>query len=101
MKKKDFNLINLDKVDSTSKRLKYLIKKNNKIDNVCVSSNFQTDGYGRRKSKWISYNGNLHLSILIKPFCNIKVVNQLSFISAISMGELIKENTNWKKQKMK
>ena len=58
--------------------------------------NYQTNGYGRRNTKWYSYKGNIHLSILIKPNCNIQKVNQLSFATAISLGEILTNLSNKK-----
>ena len=78
-------------LNSTNDKVKLLVKKNKKIKNICVIADKQTKGYGRRKEKWYSYRGNLHLSILIKPNCIINKVNQLSFLSSVSVGETIKK----------
>ena len=44
-----------------------------------------------RKTTWFSYKGNMHLSILLKPNCFLNVVNQLSFVSAITIGDTLKK----------
>ena len=84
-----FKIIYFKKLNSTNLKLKTLIKKNKNINNLCVSSNYQTKGYGRRNTKWYSYSGNIHLSILIKPNCHLTKVNQLSFLACLSLGEIL------------
>ena len=86
-----YNLINLKTVKSTNIEIKKLFLLNKKISNLCLSADNQTAGYGRRNTKWFSYPGNLHLSILLKPRCNLEVVNQLSFLTSISIGETLKK----------
>ena len=79
-----YNLINLKTVKSTNLEIKKLLMLNKKINNLCLSADNQTGGYGRRNTKWFSYPGNLHLSILLKPKCSLETVNQLSFLTSIS-----------------
>ena len=86
-----YNLINLKTVKSTNLEIKKLLLLNKKINNLCLSADNQTDGYGRRNTKWFSYPGNLHLSILLKPKCKLETVNQLSFLTSISIGETLKK----------
>ena len=64
-KKFNFKLISFDKLNSTNLKLKSLIKKNKKNNYLCISANYQSNGYGRNKAKWYSYVGNIHLSIVI------------------------------------
>ena len=84
-----FKLINVKNVTSTNIEIKKFINK--KFKNICLTSDLQTGGYGRRKTKWFSYKGNMHLSILLKPNCFLNVVNQLSFFSAITIGDTLKK----------
>ena len=103
MKKKyiDYKIIFVDKVTSTNSELKSLIRKNNKLNNVCLCAENQSKGYGRRNTKWFSYNGNIHLSILIKPNCILSKINQLAFVTSISIGEVIKKISKKKEIKYK
>ena len=89
--KKKYNLINLKTVKSTNLEIKKMISSNKNINNLCLSADNQTDGYGRRNAKWFSYKGNIHLSILVKPKCRINEVNQLSFMTSISLGDTLKK----------
>ena len=65
--KKKFNLIKLKTVKSTNLELKKMISSDTSINNLCLIADNQTEGYGRRKTKWFSYKGNIHLSFLLKP----------------------------------
>ena len=96
---KKYNLIKFRTVKSTNLEIKKMISSDIKNNNLCLSADKQTNGYGRRNTKWFSYNGNVHLSILLKPKCQINEVNQLSFVTSISLGDTlkkIKENINVK-----
>ena len=59
---KNFDFFNFDSVNSTMEISKKKLKKKN----LCIVANTQTNGIGRRGNKWISTEGNLHLSYLIK-----------------------------------
>tara|TARA_Y100000590_G_C15736977_1_gene1018922 strand:- start:282 stop:1016 length:735 start_codon:yes stop_codon:yes gene_type:complete len=87
--KNNYNLIELNNVKSTNTEIKKYLNKDNNLINFCISASNQSNGYGRRKSKWFSYNGNIHLSLLLKPKCNIRKVNQISFITAVSIGKTL------------
>lgn len=89
--KKKYNLINLKTVKSTNLEIKKMISSKISINNLCLSADNQTDGYGRRNAKWFSYKGNIHLSILVKPKCSINEVNQLSFMTSITLGDTLKK----------
>tara|TARA_B100000029_G_scaffold516802_1_gene634607 strand:- start:8707 stop:9435 length:729 start_codon:yes stop_codon:yes gene_type:complete len=96
---KKYKLLNLKKVKSTNFELKKILKKKKNIENLCVSADIQTSGYGRRKTKWYSYKGNIHISIFLLPNCSLNKVNQLSFLTSISIGQTlkkIKKNINFK-----
>jgi len=92
--KKKFNLIKLKTVKSTNLELKKMISSNTSINNLCLIADNQTEGYGRRKTKWFSYKGNIHLSFLLKPKCKINEINQLSFMASISIGDALKKIKN-------
>ena len=101
MKTNKYNLINLKTVKSTNLEIKSLLESKKNINNLCLCSINQTGGYGRRNTKWYSYKGNIHLSILLRPNCKINEVNQLSFMTSISIGDTLKKikkkiNINYK-----
>ena len=56
--KNNYNLIELNNVKSTNTEIKKYLNKDNNLINFCISASNHSNGYGRRKSKWFSYNGN-------------------------------------------
>ena len=86
-----YKLINFKKVKSTNLELKKILKKKKSINNLCISAEHQTAGYGRRNSKWFSFKGNVHLSIFVIPKCSLNRVNQLSFLTSLSIGQTLKK----------
>jgi len=92
--KKKFKLIKLKTVKSTNLELRKMISSDTSINNLCLIADNQTEGYGRRKTKWFSYKGNIHLSFLLKPKCKINEINQLSFMASISIGDALKKIKN-------
>ena len=63
-----FDFHYLEEVDSTMSKIKNISSKNN----ICLIANKQTNGIGRRGTSWISPNGNIYISVLLKNILNIK-----------------------------
>ena len=84
---KNFDFFYYNSVNSTMEIAKKKLRKKN----LCIVSNMQTNGIGRRGSKWISPEGNLYLSYLIKY--NLEIKNHFIFTAAIasSVCELVKK----------
>ena len=84
---KNFEFFNCNVVDSTMEIAKIKLRKKN----LCIVANSQTNGIGRRGNKWISPEGNLYLSYLIKY--NLEINNHFIYTAAIasSVCELIKK----------
>jgi len=85
--KKNFDFFNYNSVNSTMEIAKKKLRKKN----LCIVSNIQTNGIGRRGNKWISPEGNLYLSYLIKY--NLDIKNHFIFTAAIasSVCELVEK----------
>ena len=84
---KNFDFFNFDSVNSTMEISKKKLKKKN----LCIVANAQTNGIGRRGNKWISPEGNLYLSYLIKY--NLEIKDHFIFTAAIasSVCELVQK----------
>jgi BirA family transcriptional regulator, biotin operon repressor / biotin---[acetyl-CoA-carboxylase] ligase len=50
----------------------------------------QTAGRGRRGRTWISPEGGLYFSLLLRPTCSPSVAAQLSFVSAIALADAVR-----------
>ena len=68
----NFNLIKLNKVDSTNN---YAVKllKNRIFSPTIIVSNIQTGGRGRYGNKWISLKGNIFMSIFFEINKRLKI----------------------------
>ena len=74
-----FKLIVFDKLDSTNSEAMGMAQ-NAKVDsNYAILAKSQTNGRGRSGKNWQSRSGNLHVSLLIKPDKELKLLPQLSF----------------------
>ena len=54
-----------------------------------VTTRRQTAGRGRRGKSWVSPEGNLYASIVLRPDRPPAVLSQLSFVVALAVGELL------------
>ena len=90
-----YNLIIFDELDSTNLEAKRLIESGIDSDLVIVSSK-QTNGRGRRGKEWISDEGNLYLSLILRPYGKPHTFCQLSFVTALALYDalsaLLKDN---------
>jgi len=89
---KNTKLINHQKIDSTNEEAKRYLLANEALDDndiVAITSNIQSHGKGRLGRVWQSEEGNLFLSLIVKPNCDFKDFGQLSFISSIALRRAI------------
>ena len=68
----NFNLIKLNKVDSTNNYALKLLKNKNFSPTIIVS-NIQTKGRGRYGNKWISLKGNIFMSVFFEINKRLKI----------------------------
>ncbi len=75
---------------STQNYLKELLFDNPDIsEGTVISASHQSAGQGRHGRIWQGAEGNLFLSLLIKPKCNINQMGQISLISALAVSNVI------------
>jgi len=58
-------IIKLDEVNSTHTYLKNYIKENGYTENICIYTDYQTNGIGSRGNSWSGIKGNLFFSFVI------------------------------------
>ncbi len=63
----NFDFHYLSEVESTMSKIKHYSSERN----ICLMANKQKNGFGRRGSKWVSPEGNVYISILLKNVLNI------------------------------
>ncbi len=80
-------------VDSTQSLAIALAEKyrGENIHGAVVIAEQQTSGRGRMKRKWISPQGGLWLSVLLKPSIPIASSTMLSFVAALAVCEAVRQ----------
>lgn len=85
---KKYNLLIFDEVDSTNLEARRLVEHNIAGNFVIVSSK-QSKGRGSYSRSWVSLEGNLHCSILLKTYSKISLISQLSFVTSLAIYDTI------------
>ncbi|MDE3060629.1 MAG: biotin--[acetyl-CoA-carboxylase] ligase [Pseudomonadota bacterium] len=84
----DYHLLSYDTLDSTNEEAKRLAKNGGRHGAV-VWAKRQSEGRGRMGRHWVSAEGNLFVSILLKPSKPFQELGQLSFVAAIAAIEAL------------
>jgi len=80
----DFHLLSYDSLDSTNEEARRLAE-GGASHGAVIWAKKQTDGRGRQGREWVSNEGNLFVSILLSPDCDLVAAAQLSFVAGISV----------------
>jgi BirA family biotin operon repressor/biotin-[acetyl-CoA-carboxylase] ligase len=85
-----YRLLCCDSIGSTNEEAKRLAS-GGAAEGTLVWAREQTAGRGRRGRSWISPNGNLYVSLILRPDCPISTVAQLGFVAAVAVGGALRE----------
>ncbi len=80
-----YKLVALDEVDSTNDEARRLAEEGAE-EGTLVWGLSQRKGRGRRDRDWASPEGNLYLSLLLRPDCPPREAAQLSFVAAMALA---------------
>ena len=83
-----YRLVELDCIDSTNAEARRLAQ-DGAPDSTLVWAKRQTAGRGRRGREWVSGEGNLYFSILLRPTYSAQNVMQLGFVAANAIADAI------------
>lgn len=61
-------------------------------EGMVVRADEQTGGHGRHGRKWISQKGNLFMSVLLRPSCNVQSIGMLSLLSGLAVAKTIQKH---------
>ena len=88
-----YNLIALDQIGSTNDEAKRLAAKGEDVcpDGTLVWAKSQTAARGRRGRTWESLDGNLFLSLVLRPDVPAMEATQLGYVAALAMYDTIGE----------
>ena len=84
----DYHLLSFDVLDSTNEEAKRLAKAGG-AHGAVVWAKKQTSGKGRMGREWVSQDGNLFVSILLKPKQPITALSQVSFVASVAVVEAL------------
>ncbi len=84
----DFHLLSYDEVDSTNDEAKRLAE-GGASHGAFLWAKRQTSGRGRMGRHWISDEGNLFVSVLLKPGMPQERLAELSFVAALAVLETL------------
>lgn len=85
-----YRLVALDRIDSTNEEAKRLARQGAE-DGTLVWAREQSAGKGRGGRSWKSPQGNLYLSIVLRPECPPVRAAELSFVAAVALGAALGE----------
>lgn len=85
----NYKLLVFNEIDSTSSEAIRIAKRDKPDRNYAILAKSQTKGRGRSGKNWQSTSGNLHTSLLIKPKCELELLPQLSFVTALSVYDTL------------
>lgn len=86
----DYHLLAFDELDSTNDEARRIALKGGGTGHgAVVWAKRQTAGRGRMERKWESREGNLFVSVLLAPDCDIAEASQLSFVAAVAARDAI------------
>lgn len=77
----DYHLLTYQQLDSTNEEARRLAEGGG-AHGAFIWALRQTHGRGRKGKDWISQKGNLFVSALLQPECDLTILPQLSFVAA-------------------
>jgi BirA family biotin operon repressor/biotin-[acetyl-CoA-carboxylase] ligase len=83
-----YDLVTFETIDSTNEEARRRAVLGAR-EGTLVWGLEQTAGRGRRGRTWQSPPGNLYMSLLLKPACGLEAAAQLSFVTAVALGEAL------------
>jgi BirA family biotin operon repressor/biotin-[acetyl-CoA-carboxylase] ligase len=89
---KNFIIHEFSKLESTNKTVAELAILNKISDHEIILAKSQSAGRGRANREWISPEGNLYFSLLLKPQIALEKIPQLSFVAIAALRLAVKDS---------
>ena len=86
----DYHLLSFESIDSTNEEAKR-IAANGGSHGAVIWAKEQTAGRGRGDREWQSLPGNLFVSVLLRPGCDLEAIPQLSYVAALAAHHTIED----------
>lgn len=84
----DWRIENFQKVETTQSHAQEAAAAG-KPEGVVIQAMQQEGGKGRHGNHWDSPIGNLYMSVLLRPDCEIEQAGQLSFVVAVALSDAL------------
>ncbi|MCI5049192.1 MAG: biotin--[acetyl-CoA-carboxylase] ligase [Rickettsiales bacterium] len=84
----DYHLLSYDVLDSTNEEAKRLAD-GGAAHGAVIWAKRQTSGKGRMGREWVSHEGNLFVTILLSPNCDLLQCSQLSFVASVAVANTV------------
>lgn len=84
----DYHLLSYDVLDSTNDEAKRLAG-GGASHGAVIWAKRQTSGKGRLGREWVSPDGNLYVSFLLRPEKDLQTASQLAFVAAVAAAETL------------
>jgi BirA family biotin operon repressor/biotin-[acetyl-CoA-carboxylase] ligase len=86
----DYHLLSFDTIDSTNEEAKRLAA-NGGSHGAVIWAKEQTHGKGRAGREWQSISGNLFVTVLLQPGCDIAIIPQMTYVAALAVLHTIQD----------
>lgn len=86
----DYHLLSFDTIDSTNEEAKRLAA-NGGAHGAVIWAKEQTNGKGRSGREWQSLPGNLFVTVLLQPGCDIALIPQLTYVASLAAMNTIQD----------
>lgn len=83
-----YQLISFDEIDSTNAEARRCAEQG-AAEGTIIHARRQTAGRGRRGREWQSPEGNLYMSLLLRPHQPLEQASRLSFVSALALADAL------------
>ena len=87
---RDFNILYYPEVSSTMDTAKELARKNCPDFTVVVAGR-QTKGRGRLKRQWLSDDGGLYFTIVLRPDIPVVLSSRVNFLASLTLARVLRE----------
>jgi BirA family biotin operon repressor/biotin-[acetyl-CoA-carboxylase] ligase len=92
-----FRITEVPSIDSTNAALRDKaargVLEGGEPEGLVLRADTQTAGRGRRGRDWFSHEGNLHVSLLLRPDCKPVQAATLGFVAAVALGRVLRDLT--------
>ncbi len=95
-----YEILHYPELESTNKKALELLESQGQ-EGLVVVADKQTIGRGRQGRRWVSEEGNLFVTIALKPNKPLHSLSELAFVAALAVGRSLKKVINTSEVELK